>query len=221
MTEFDPSDQSDNTIAAEYVVGVLPLEGRRKAETRMRRDTSFAALIARWQDHLSGFNSDYGSMTPSRRIKAKIDRKLFAKAGRWGRFLPPLLSAVTAALLVALFLVNWGFDPSAPDLRARLASPETPYQFILELRREEAEAQITLAAGDLPAEDRSFELWLLPNGAAPVSLGVFAPGGVFALPDTQQVAAGATLAVSLEPVGGSPTGAPTGPVIAIGILSDA
>jgi len=31
--------------------------------------------------------------------------------------------------------------------------------------------------------------------------------------------AGGTLAISLEPAGGSPTGAPTGPVIATGKLS--
>ena len=38
-------------------------------------------------------------------------------------------------------------------------------------------------------------------------------------PTAHALAAGATLAVSLEPIGGSPTGAPTGPVVAKGALS--
>ncbi len=220
MTEFDPSDADDNTIAAEYVVGVLPLDQRVEAEARMRRDAAFTALVAHWQDHLSGFNSDYGTMTPPKRIKAKIDRDLFGTVRPWHRVLMPVLGAATAGLFAVLLLASWGLNPSQPDFRAELTSAVTPYQFDLELTGGGTEAQMKLAAGEVPA-DQSFELWLLPDSAAPVSLGVFAPGNVFALPDAPQVAAGATLAVSLEPIGGSPTGAPTGPVIAIGVLSDA
>jgi anti-sigma-K factor RskA len=67
------------------------------------------------------------------------------------------------------------------------------------------------------------ELWLIPADGVPRSLGVIGLGGTqrVTLAPTllELVADGAVLAVSLEPVGGSPTGAPTGPVIATGRLT--
>ena len=76
-----------------------------------------------------------------------------------------------------------------------------------------------VATVDVPA-GRALELWMLPDGRAPVSVGLVpatgidrvalrAPAGV-ALQDIP------ALAVSVEPAGGSPTGAPTGPVILSG-----
>ncbi len=55
------------------------------------------------------------------------------------------------------------------------------------------------------------ELWIIAPDAAPVSLGLLADGPLtvqYPMPPR-----GWTLAVSIEPAGGSPTGAPTGPVI--------
>jgi len=63
------------------------------------------------------------------------------------------------------------------------------------------------------------ELRLIPSrGGRPHSLGLIQPGSPLRLvipPDLAgQLTPAATLAVSLEPPGGSPTGRPTGPVIA-------
>jgi anti-sigma-K factor RskA len=63
----------------------------------------------------------------------------------------------------------------------------------------------------------SYELWMLPDGGDPVSLGVIAGAGATANPlnDAQLAVLMRTmmLAVSLERAGGSPTGLPTGPVL--------
>ncbi|MEM1233705.1 MAG: anti-sigma factor, partial [Pseudomonadota bacterium] len=73
-----------------------------------------------------------------------------------------------------------------------------------------------------PEDGRDHELWLILPGEAPVSLGLLdAQGRVIAdlsiVP--AEVLAGATLAVSDEPDGGSTTGAPTGAVLAVGNLT--
>lgn len=65
-------------------------------------------------------------------------------------------------------------------------------------------------------QGRDLQLWSLPEGATvPASLGVLPSDGkqVQASPT-----AGGQLLVSLEPAGGSPTGAPTGPVVYSGRL---
>lgn len=67
------------------------------------------------------------------------------------------------------------------------------------------------------------ELWIIVGDKAPRSLGVIdaANPRAYAMPEDVRadLAAGATLAVSIEPTGGSPTGAPTGAVIASGKLT--
>ena len=63
-------------------------------------------------------------------------------------------------------------------------------------------------------------LW--PRDGVPRSLGVLAPAEATQIDLKAQVrehfADGAVLAISMEPEGGSPTGAPTGPVVATGKL---
>ncbi len=64
--------------------------------------------------------------------------------------------------------------------------------------------------------DKSYELWAVASGAAPKSLGLVENASLSRpLPVAPK---GLTLAISLEPKGGSPTGAPTGPVVFSGTL---
>ena len=71
---------------------------------------------------------------------------------------------------------------------------------------------------------QALELWIIVGDAAPRSLGVIDPSRprAYQLPEDvrSDLAAGAALAISVEPSGGSPTGAPTGPVIAQGQLTE-
>jgi anti-sigma-K factor RskA len=72
-------------------------------------------------------------------------------------------------------------------------------------------------------DERSRELWALPGDAAPVSLGLMPASGRtrLALDDRQRaaLALAANVAVSDEPAGGSPTGAPTGAVLYVAPLT--
>ena len=70
---------------------------------------------------------------------------------------------------------------------------------------------------------KAFELWMLPDGgSAPISMGLISPSDNKTLILSQAIvtklANAKGLAVSLEPDGGSPTGAPTGPVLYSGGL---
>ncbi|MGI8611471.1 MAG: anti-sigma factor [Sphingomicrobium sp.] len=81
------------------------------------------------------------------------------------------------------------------------------------------------AASDLPADPtHSHELWIIPADGKPRSLGTM-PGpkmrAQLPLPMASQFREGVTLALSVEPIGGSKTGLPTGPVIASGKLERA
>ena len=75
----------------------------------------------------------------------------------------------------------------------------------------------------LTSDPRAMELWLIPAGDKPHSLGLIEPGQPVRLDVPRdlvaRINADATLAVSMEPPGGSPTGQPTGPVVASGKLT--
>ena len=70
--------------------------------------------------------------------------------------------------------------------------------------------------------DKSPELWVIEGDKPPRSLGVIDIKGPNAHAISAErltgLQAGATLAISIEPAGGSPTGLPTGPVVATGVL---
>jgi anti-sigma-K factor RskA len=90
-----------------------------------------------------------------------------------------------------------------------------------------ASRRLVLAvAGDMPADpSHAHELWVIPEGGKPRSLGTMATGKQMHMRLAEALAQllqqGATIAISVEPPGGSPTGAPTGPVVASGSLDKA
>ncbi|WP_184060625.1 anti-sigma factor domain-containing protein, partial [Sphingomonas aerophila] len=79
---------------------------------------------------------------------------------------------------------------------------------------------IRVAAIETP-RGRVAELWRIGADGVPRSLGLLATGQAtqLSLRPRTGPGLGETLAISIEPSGGSPTGAPTGPVVATGVLS--
>jgi anti-sigma-K factor RskA len=69
---------------------------------------------------------------------------------------------------------------------------------------------------------RAAELWLIPDDGKPRPMGLIDPSKPATMPMPPEfrplAKAKATLAISIEPLGGSPTGSPTGPVVATGKL---
>ncbi len=79
--------------------------------------------------------------------------------------------------------------------------------------------QVRRVAGTA-TEGRAQEVWLILGEDAPISLGLLGDEPLTTItPDAEAsrlFTAGAALAISDEPLGGSPTGAPTGAVLAVG-----
>ena len=85
-----------------------------------------------------------------------------------------------------------------------------------------AQQRLTLkrVGGYQEASDRSLQLWALPPGQSPQSLGVLGRDALVRLTaQSGQVSEVPALAISLEPQGGAPAGSgPTGPVLFKGAL---
>jgi anti-sigma-K factor RskA len=234
MTSGDQSQggrAQDEILAGEYVLGVLSLEARRRVEKRMANDRAFALVVERWQTDFASFNDDYEEVAPSAAVFTQIERRLFGPPasaapsdGFWNSaiFWRRLWLATSAVAVIALVYTS-GIVPtthSATPLVAELSAPNNQVNLLASYDAASGRLRIVPVAAS-GTEEKSLQLWLVPGSGNPRSLGVFQPGadGELVIPADLRgnMAEGATFAVSLEPFGGSPTGLPTGPVIASGV----
>jgi len=115
-------------------------------------------------------------------------------------------------------------EASRPALMATLAGSSGQPNFVAAVTAT-GNSLVVVPASLLTNDPRAMELWLILPGPnqRPHSLGLIQPGQPIRLTIPPELAGqltpDAALAVSLEPPGGSPTGQPTGPVIASGKLT--
>lgn len=224
----DGGRAQDAVMAGEYVLGVLSVEARRRVEQRMKNDQPFSLLVERWQSDLSSFNEDYQEATPGASVFAQIEGRLFgaqpltAATGLWNAasFWRWVSLGTSAVAVAALVYASGVFQPSSSrgPVVAQLSAPDNLVNLLASFDASSGRLRIVpVAAG---GREKSLQLWFVPGSGNPRSLGVFDPNadGELLIPGDlrQTISAGATLAVSLEPFGGSPTGLPTGPIVASG-----
>jgi anti-sigma-K factor RskA len=214
-------------LAGEYVLGVLPSEERAAVERRLLDNPGLAARVAAWQDRLAPLAEDLAPETPRPQVWQQIRHSLgtarreppapwWNRLGLW-RGWAGLATAVALGLLAMVLA-----EPSpSPRLFAVLTAEDGRPVWLVSAAADERELGARQLAESLQP-GRVPELWLLPTGANPVSLGLLDPGTTnlrtLERMPPGALSAGALLAVSLEPPGGSPTGLPTGPVISKGFL---
>ncbi|MBZ5759867.1 MULTISPECIES: anti-sigma factor [Rhizobium] len=222
----------DEVLAGEYVLGVLSLEDRQKVETRMRSDRPFAAIVNRWEQNLSSFNDEYEAILPPASVFPKVEKRIFGerpkrRGGVWNSL--PVWRGLTLASLVlaagAIFYdANGGLKVGSGSRRmvADLAVPASvngALNLVASYDTSSGRLKITPVAA-AQTEKKSLELWLIKGSDPAKALGVLPQSGEgeIAVPANMrsQFGEGATIAISVEPFGGSPSGAPTGPVIAAG-----
>ncbi|HEV2504886.1 MAG TPA: anti-sigma factor [Mesorhizobium sp.] len=236
MTESDHTgpERDDDALAAEYVLGVLSADERQTAAQRVEHDPAFARLVYAWEGRLSPLAAGYAEVAAPASVKAAIDRRLFSNSveqqdrdSLWSSlaFWRGLAAAAIAALVLAISVPYLG-APSAPpqaELVASLAGEGSDVRYVAVYDGVRNEVRLSRLSGQLAA-DKDFELWLIEGTNAPVSVGVVPTGATAQLSPSAEVreklGQGAVLAISLEPKGGSPTGQPTGPVVAAGDLKD-
>jgi anti-sigma-K factor RskA len=206
-----------SALAAEYVLGLLDDDALAQAETLRQSDADFSAAIMMWEMRLMPIAEAVPLVTPPARLWDRINAATqpspphaSKKLGWRGVF----IGAGFAAACMAVFFWR-GHTPETREL-ASLASTGGG-TFIVS---ETAEKTMIVDAKDitLPA-GKTAELWMILPGHAPLAAGLLADGQRL----SASVPAGVSnvvLAVSLEPAGGSPTGGPTGPIIAEGKITN-
>lgn len=220
MKRDDPENL--DLIAAEYVLGTLAGGARRRFERQLGRDPFAARRVRAWEDRLVTLALRLAPVAPDPAVWEGVLRRIgdTGRASGWRR-----LAAVLGVVAVLGF--GWAIwdqlRPREPQATALVATEAGAALWRVAIAADGESLDVETAGDVSYPDDRSRELWALPADAAPVSLGLMpATGRVrLALDDRQRaaLALAANVAVSDEPAGGSPTGAPTGAVLYVAPLS--
>jgi anti-sigma-K factor RskA len=225
------ADRDDlDALAGEYVLGTLPADERRAAEARHVSDPAFRRLVSDWETRLQPLADTAGEVPVSAELRARVlagiatapavsetgDNVVVLRRSvrRW-RVVSAVVSAAAAVLAAVVVTDQIRPAPQTEFVAVLTAGGESP-AFV---------ATVDTAAGTISVRrvtavappDKSYELWSIAPDEAPKSLGVVEQAS-FSQPLPVSPAGDLTLAITLEPKGGSPTGAPSGPPVFSGKL---
>jgi anti-sigma-K factor RskA len=233
-----PDQPKDDLRCAEYALGVLDSDSRRALEREASRDASLRRTMEIWLARLSPLADDLRDVEPPAHVWTRIQRDLgflaastSARGGWWDnlnlwRWLGIGASAAALVLVVMdLMTLREGGPPASVVAQngyrvAAIARSDGLTHWTATIDVQRARMVVVPVVNPKIAAGRSTELWLIPSGAKPISLGIFPSDAPASIPLPRRILAQmskkAVLAVSLEPLSGSPTGQPTGPVLATG-----
>lgn len=230
-----PEQDDIDAIAGEYVLGTLDPAERTAVSARREREGALDTAISAWEARLAPLMDEIAPVAPPDHLLDGIMQRIAGAPGnievlalrrrlRAWRIATLGASAVAASLLAAV-VTTGVLGPGRPGnnfvavLQRDAASPA----FLVSVNTAARSLTIRPVAAT-PQSDRSYQLWLVNKGlGAPRSLGVV-QNAAFTVassklhgiaPDTVR---NSTFAVTLEPLGGSPSGLPTGPILYSGTL---
>jgi anti-sigma-K factor RskA len=226
-------------LASEYVLGTLQGSARRRFESLLSGHPLLRECVIQWQARLSPLAASIEPVEPSPRVWQGIEAKLFASQAQqleararldepwWRRLNVWRAASGLATLALAAVLVIGPPKPPASPAAAPIivvlnANPQVAQavqaRFVASLSPDGR--ALVLRAIDAPplTAQQALELWAVPPTGAPRSLGLVKADGATTLMRAQLLLNTAAFAVSVEPAGGSPTGAPTGPIVSLGKL---
>jgi anti-sigma-K factor RskA len=192
----------------------------------LMQHSTMRQTLWRWEGHLNALGGALPPQKPPARVWENIQKRLGftsaeaqqplsnvinfpARKWQWLSGLSAAAAIIFAVLLFSPTLFTPEIAPSSSQV-AVVQSDKAQALWLIELTENNINVQATNSLQ--VQQDKDYELWLVAkDGRAPVSLGLLPKHGKLVLPraaiiDNVQIAA---LAVSLEPLGGSPNGQPT------------
>lgn len=217
-----------DALAAEYALGTLQGAARRRFERILKQDPALRTRVESWQSRLEPLDDWTAPVQPPGRVWKNIDARIRGRArpaGLWEslpfwRSLAGLCAVAVLALGLSLGLLRESRLGAQEHMIVVMSDdksrPMMTVSWPMENRR--GKLRIRVIGHQEMAPDTAWELWMLPDaGGKPRSLGLITTH------ETQEVDIPADLvpainaawgmAMSVEPKGGSPSGAPSGPVL--------
>ncbi len=221
-----------NRLAADYALGTMRGGARRRMEALLPAHPQLRRAVIEWEEQLVKLRSPQDQLTPSPHVWQAIEKRLFnapaatAPRAAWWRSLPlwQTWSALSTVGALALLLTVGRPNPSGAPIVVVLKSQGQGASAI----NASFVASVSSDGGSIVlkpinpltalAPGRALELWAVPAQGAPRSLGLLRADGQTTIMRAHLLKNTDAFAVSVEPEGGSATGAPSGPIISVGPL---
>jgi anti-sigma-K factor RskA len=206
-----------DSLAREYVLGLLAARPRARFARLLSFSLGARRAVTDWERRLAPLAAAVRPVEPPESVWSGIENTLglaraprARAAGYW-----PALAAALAMVAVLFGGLYFSQQPSVerPAYVSVVTDATTGPVWLLQAFTDARALRVnTVNPRPLPA-GRAYELWMLPDGGNPVSLGLLPEMGAaqLALSGAQLgvLTRTMTLAVSVEQAGGSPTGLPT------------
>jgi anti-sigma-K factor RskA len=210
-------------LAAEYMLGTMPVLARRRFERLLTSDPELRRAVEDWNARFDPIDlDDLGDIEeePPAWVWRAVEQRLALPQEAPPR--PGWLSSLAfwrgttlaaAALAAAVILfVAVRPNPMPPNVVAILSDDKGDPAWIALGGTRGGDVEVAPIRSVAIDTAHAFELWAIKDGQ-PHPLGLLAPEpGRPLTVQASVVPADSVLAISLEPSGGSPTGLPTGPV---------
>ncbi|SNY55722.1 Anti-sigma-K factor RskA [Arsukibacterium tuosuense] len=207
-----------DALAVNYVLGGMHGRARMRFQKLIATDSIVRTTVWRWEQHLNPLAASLPATAPRSEVWQKIQRRLgwLPQEQVINRNTRPLwfsLAAAACVLLAVVFIQPMLTTPVKTEV-AVIQTTEAKALWLVS--RQEQQLVLKATSAVTAATENDYQLWMLPaDGQPPVSLGILPQQGETTV-QWPVAALGvdiAALAVSFEPLGGSPTGQPTGPVL--------
>ena len=222
-----PDAPDPDMTAAELALGLLEGEERAAALRRLLADPAFAREVEDWRQRLAALFDDYPEVTAPESVAARLaapepqHRARTTSGFRWP--IPALVGAV-AAMLALFVVLQPALQVAGPPHHMMVAS------LMMSDKSSAVPAMVDMTTGEMRIGEagmapagKTAQLWMIGGDGVPKPMGMLASTGpsrmMLPMEKRHHLKAGIMLAVSIEPLGGSPTGLPTGPMVASGKLS--
>lgn len=220
-----------NALVAEYVLGLLPAGQHERVGRLIEADAALRAERDFWVARFAALDSEYEEEPVPAHLFAAIEARAFGEGQKHASLWESLMvwrGIAAGAVAVAIAAIGFNLLQPAPDvgtltnqLVAALEEEGSDVKFVA-LYDGSGNVRLTALSGEA-VPDRDFELWAIQGDNAPVSMGVIPVGERSTVTVSPEILAGwgegSVLAITLEPEGGSPSGAPTGPIVAKGAVT--
>jgi anti-sigma-K factor RskA len=225
------TDDECTALAGEYVLGTLSAADRRRVERLRVDDARLDREIEAWEARLAPLSQTLDEVPAPDGLLPLIEAELDREAVTVSIEDAPSRGHGRARLAYAAGFVALMIGLGSGYYIRDVLPPPQGQSYIAVVNRDAGlpalivkvdlagrQVSVRPVSAEKPA-DNDLELWYVGPDAAPRSLGVIdVATPMTADLDRNGFAADGVLAVSVEPRGGSPTGAPTGPVVYSGQL---
>lgn len=214
-----------DALAAEYALGTLRGRARARFEALMARDREIADAVARWNAAFMPLADRVAPVKPPARVWHTIEARLMpsAPSSPWWKPLGLVAGGVASVLLAFFVWTGGSFAPIAQTkFVAVLMAPDAAPRMVVSMDDRDM-VKVSMVKPWKNPDGMGLELWVMPKDGKPRSLGMvkneMGDTMIHVAATDPRIKDAVMLAVSMEPMSGSPTGSPTGPVLCSGAIA--